>query len=231
MNLRSRLSRAHSFNVLVLTKIAKGFVQPCEELCLKPPRKLRTDHFDLYQLHGVTKKADVAKILGPKGAMETFLKARDAGKVRFIGFSAHSVEAAQLLMDQFDFDSILFPINFRTWHAGNFGPQVLEQAKKKKMGILALKAMADKPTAEGAERLREKCWYDPLLKPEEAGLGLRFTLSHPVTAAIPPGDEELFAMALKLAMEFKPLSQEETLAMKQKALQAEPIFRYPSAQA
>jgi hypothetical protein len=134
-------------------------------------------------------------------------------------------------MAQFAFDTILFPINFRTWHAGNFGPQVLEQARKKKMGILALKAMADKPRAEGAERVFPKCWYDPLLKPEDAALGLRFTLSHPITAAIPPGDEGLFAMALKLAMDFTPLTQDETVEMKNRALQADPIFRYPSSQA
>ena len=68
---------------------------------------LRTDHFDLYQLHAVTNPEDVDTIFGPDGAMETFLAARKEGKVRFIGFTAHSVEAAMKLMDQFDFDTIL----------------------------------------------------------------------------------------------------------------------------
>ena len=70
---------------------------------------------------------------------------KKAGKIRFIGFSAHSVEAALALMGRFEFDTILFPINFATWHAGNFGPQVLAKAQEKKMGILALKAMAKGP--------------------------------------------------------------------------------------
>jgi aryl-alcohol dehydrogenase-like predicted oxidoreductase len=51
--------------------------------------KLRTDHFDLYQHHAVTKKADVETIFGPGGAMEGFEAAKKAGKVRFLGFSAH----------------------------------------------------------------------------------------------------------------------------------------------
>ena len=71
-------------------------------------KNLRTDHFDVYQFHAVTTIADVDAILGKGGAMETFLAARKEGKIRFIGFSAHSVEAAMAMMDRFDFDTILF---------------------------------------------------------------------------------------------------------------------------
>ena len=190
-------------------------------------KKMRTDHFDLYQLHAVTTPDDVKKILGTGGALEAFQAARKAGKVRFLGFSAHSVEAATSLMDSFSFDTILFPVNFATWNAGSFGPQVLAKAQEKKMGILALKAMAKRPWPEGTQKTHPKCWYEPLSTPEEAQMGLRFTLSHPVTAAIPPGDENLFKLALDLAARFKPLSLEETEAIKRRALKIEPIFRYP----
>ena len=100
-------------------------------------RKMRTDHFDLYQLHAVTKLEEVETIFKPDGALKALLDGRKDGKIRFIGFSAHSVEAALALMQRFDFDTILFPINYATWHAGNFGPQVLAKAQEKKMGILA----------------------------------------------------------------------------------------------
>ena len=73
-------------------------------------RHLRTDHVDLYQLHAVTKKEDVAQILGPSGALEAFVAARAAGKTRFLGFSAHNVDAALALIQAFSFDTILFPI-------------------------------------------------------------------------------------------------------------------------
>ncbi|HEX9187064.1 MAG TPA: aldo/keto reductase [Vicinamibacteria bacterium] len=194
-------------------------------------RKMRTDHFDLYQHHAVTKKADVDTILGPGGAMEAFEAAKKAGKVRFVGFSAHSVEAATALMDGYAFDTILFPFNYATWHAGSFGPQVLAKAKEKGMGILCLKAMAKGPWPEGAKKRYAKCWYEPLDAPDEAAMGLRFTLSHPVTAAIPPGDETLFAMALKIAAGFTPLSPAEVEAIKTKGLAAAPLFRYPSQDA
>lgn len=187
-------------------------------------RHMQTDHFDLYQLHAVTTREDVGQIFAKDGAIETFEAARKAGKVRFLGFSAHSVDAALALMDHFAFDTILFPVNFATWHAGHFGPQVLETAQSKQMGILALKSMARRPWPEGAVKTHPKCWYEPLADAAAAGEGLRFTLSHRVTAAIPPGDETLFSMALDLAADFQPLSPAETEAIKQKGLATTPLF-------
>ena len=103
----------------------------------------------------------------------------------------------------------------------------MQRAKEKEMGILALKAMAWRRWEEGEERTIDKTWYRPLTKPEEAREGLRFTLSHPVTAAIPPGHEDLFSMALGLARDFSPMDEEEIQKIKQKAMMTEPLFRYP----
>jgi predicted aldo/keto reductase-like oxidoreductase len=188
---------------------------------------MKTDHFDLYQLHAVTTAEDVETIFGPDGAMETFLAARKEGKLRFLGFSAHSVEAAMSMMDHFDFDTILFPVNYSTWYAGNFGPQVLDRAHNKGMGILALKSMAKGPWPENAKNKTPKCWYEPHTNPEDALMALRFTLSHPVTAAIPPGNEKLFKMALELSGRISPLEPGEMESIKTKGLAGKPLFTYP----
>ena len=162
--------------------------------------------------------------------METFLEARKEGKIRFIGFSAHSVEAAMALMNRFDFDTILFPFNYLTWNTGNFGPQVMARANEKKMGILALKAMAKGPWPEGTDRSKyPKCWYEPLSSTEDIRMGLRFTLSHSITAAVPPGDAGLFRMALNIADNLKPLKNDEILKIKEKALNGIPLFKYEGA--
>lgn len=193
-------------------------------------RNLRTDHFDLYQHHAVTETEEVDTIFGPAGAMETFIEARKEGKIRFLGFSAHSVEAALTMMGKFDFDTILFPFNYATWNAGNFGPQVMAMAMEKNMGILALKAAARGPWPEGADRSGyPKCWYEPLTSVEDISMGLRFTLSHPVTAAIPPGESELFMKALGIAGSIEPMSESEVQSVKEKAMQGVPLFRYPAS--
>jgi hypothetical protein len=93
------------------------------------------------------------------------------------------------------------------------------------MGILALKAMARRPWPEGAARTHRKCWYEPLADADSAREGLRFTLSHPVTAAIPPGDETLFSLALDLGAGFTPLDAAEADAIKKQALATTPLFR------
>jgi aryl-alcohol dehydrogenase-like predicted oxidoreductase len=190
---------------------------------------LRTDHVDLYQFHAVTTPEDVERIFASGGAMETYLEAKKEGKIRFIGFSAHSVEAAMAMMDRFDFDTILFPINFVTWNAGNFGPQVLERAHQKQMGILALKSMAKGPLPKGTEQHKEypKCWYEPLVTPEDIKMALSFTLSHPVTAALTPGDARLFRTALSVAEGIKPLQDSDLQKIKEKGLAGVPLFRYP----
>jgi len=188
-------------------------------------KNLRTDHFDLYQFHALKNVQDVDTIFGPGGAMETFLEARKEGKIRFIGFSAHTVEAAMAMMDRFDFDTILFPVNFITWHAGNFGPQVLARAKEKGMGILALKAMARGPWPKDADRSGyPKCWYEPLKTPEEIRMGFRFTLSHPVTSAVTSGDENLFKIALSVKEKLGPLKKAEVEKIKEKGLSGTPLF-------
>jgi aryl-alcohol dehydrogenase-like predicted oxidoreductase len=105
-------------------------------------RLLKTDHVDLYQFHALTKMSDLDKVLGPGGAMETMEAAKKEGKIRYIGFSVHSAETALAAMDRYNFDTVLFPVNFVLFSQADFGPQILKRAQEKNMGILALKGMA-----------------------------------------------------------------------------------------
>lgn len=190
--------------------------------------RLRTEHFDLYQHHAVTTLEDVERIFAPGGAQEAFLKARQEGKVRYLGFSAHSVTAALAMLDRFEFDSVLFPVNFVCYWQGNFGPQVIERARRRGTARLALKALAFTRWPEGTERKKTptpKTWYQPVTDPELASLALRFTLSEDVTAAIPPGDEKIYRAALRMAASFTPLTQEERRKLMAAAAGVEPIFR------
>lgn len=189
--------------------------------------RLKTDHFDLYQLHAMTRLEDVDRVFRDDGAIKAFEAAKAAGKVRYLGFSAHSVEAALALMDRYAFDSIMFPVNYATWHAGRFGPQVLAKAHEKKMGILALKALAKQPWPKGADRKEHpNCWYQPMTDPDEAALALRFTLSHPVTTALTPSSPAVLKLALDLGRKFTPLTADEVATLKRNGEAATPIFRY-----
>jgi aryl-alcohol dehydrogenase-like predicted oxidoreductase len=189
-------------------------------------RRMRTDHFDLYQLHALTTREEMEQVFAPGGAMEAFVAARDQGLVRYLGFSAHSVETALEALERFPFDSILFPTNWVNYFQANFGPQVVARAQEKGVARLALKAMARTLWPEGTtERPFAKCWYEPVTDPKEADLALRFTLSQPITAAIPPGEEKFFRMALDIAERFQPLTETELAELQRRAGGLKPIFR------
>ena len=191
-------------------------------------KKLRTDYLDLYQLHAITTREDIEKIFGPGGAMETFVSARQQGKVRYLGFSAHSVEAALAAMERFDFDTIMFPVNYVCAFNGNFGPQVIEKAREKGMGILAIKPGARCPRQRGEERTYKKCWYRPLKTAGEISASYSYTLSFPVTSALPPQEEPLFRMAVEAAKSFVPLDDSDRKALEASAAGETTLFSHPS---
>ena len=192
-------------------------------------QRFHTDHVDLYQFHAVSSMEDVDKILAPGGAAETFLAAKKEGKARHLGFSAHNAPAALRLMDALDLDSVLFPVNANAWENGGFGPQILAKAKSKGMARMALKALAfgKWPAAlRESDRKYPKCWYQPIDDRDMARQALRFTLNQEVTAALPPGDERIFDLALDLASApLPPLSGAELASLKMAIGKLEPVFR------
>jgi aryl-alcohol dehydrogenase-like predicted oxidoreductase len=189
-------------------------------------RLLKTDHVDLYQFHALTKMKELDQVLGPGGAMETMEAAKKEGKIRYIGFSVHSQETALAALDRYNFDTILFPVNWVLFTQARFGPEILKKAQEKQVGILALKAMAKTvwPADQKQNHPEPKCWYQPARYPDEATLGLRWTLGHPITAAIPPGDEKYFRLAMDVAQNYKPLDPHEEQALLSVGRGVEPIF-------
>jgi aryl-alcohol dehydrogenase-like predicted oxidoreductase len=208
-----------------MSRDAKGAREELERTL----RRFHTDHVDLYQFHAVGSMEDVDKILAPTGAAETFFAARKEGKVRHLGFSAHDAPAALRLMDALELDSVLFPVNVNAWENGGFGPQILAKAKSKGMARLALKALAFgrwPADMKESDRKYPKCWYEPIDDREMARQALRFTLNHDITAAVPPGDERIFDLALELAsLPLPQLSADELTGLKAKVSSLEPVFR------
>ena len=208
-----------------MSRDAKGAREELERTL----ERFHIDHVDLYQFHAVGSMEDVDKILAPAGAAETFFAARKEGKVRHLGFSAHHAPAALHLMDALELDSVLFPVNVNAWENGGFGPQILAKAKSKGMARMALKALAFgrwPADMKESDRKYPKCWYQPIDDREMARLALRFTLNQDITAAVPPGDERIFDLALDLvSMPLPKLSADELSGLKTKVSSLEPVFR------
>lgn len=211
-------------DIFLACKTGKRNAKEAKEELTGSLEALRTDHFDLYQLHAMTTLDEVEEVFAPGGAMETFETAMKDGVVRHLGFSAHTEEAAVALMERYDFTSVLFPINWVTWNTGKFGPRVVAAAQETDTAVLALKALAKRQWEEGEERRWPKCWYSPVDTYEEAERALRFTLSRPVTAAVSPGHPEFLWWACDAADQYRALSESEEQDLSDQAESLKPIF-------
>ena len=107
---------------------------------------------------------------------------------------------------------------------GPVSEAVRAKACEQGIGILALKALARQARQPGQERKWPKCWYEAVDTPEEAALGLRFTLSRPVTAAVSPSHAELLWWQCDAARDLQPLSEQEEAQLAQQSEGLAPLF-------
>jgi predicted aldo/keto reductase-like oxidoreductase len=193
---------------------------------------LKTDYFDLYQMHHIVTPAEAKQALGPGGAVETFLKARDEGKVKHFGFSAHTTKGALELMQTaaglsngFRFDTAMFPINFVEYFNHDYGRAVLELANEQGLGVLAIKPLSRGQWAKDAKKTHE-WWYQPVFEEKEVSMALRFALSQKrVASGIPPSFLDVLDKAIEAGKTLQSISEQELQQLRQIAVNCTSIFR------
>lgn len=186
--------------------------------------RLHTDYFDVYQLHHLSRMEDVHRAFGPGGAMETVEAAQKQGTIRAVGFSAHTTPAALEAMKLFQFDTVMFPINFVEYFTLGFGKEVLDLAAQQGASVLSIKTMNAGAWSEGAERTRP-WWYRPLEDQEEINLAYRWTLSLPgVVMGFPPAWLDLQAKAIQAGYALRPADEADGERLRTMALGRGSIF-------
>lgn len=184
-------------------------------------KALKTDYFDVYQLHGLDDPEEIKTVFAPGGAMETMVKAKEQGLIRNIGFTCHTQEAAFEIMRQYDgFSTVLFPVNWAYWLEKGIGVKLLEEAAARNLGVIAIKGLAYRRWLEKEEIPYPKCWYKPIFDNDElAALAFRFTLSKDIDTAISPGDIRMLRKAHNIIENNKihALSREELDLLKTRA--------------
>jgi len=197
----------------------------CRQELERSLTRLKTDYFDLYQLHHLVKPEDVNKTLGSGGAMETILKAREEGKIRHIGFSAHTTKSALEALRSFNFDTVMFPISFAEYYTTGFGKEVLALAQEKGTAVLSIKTLHSGAWPEGVPRTRQ-WWYRPLEKQDEIDLAYRWTLSLPgVVAGFPPSFLDLQDRAIEAGLAYRPATEADALKLQEMARGTGSIFK------
>jgi len=191
--------------------------------------RLQIDAFDLYQLHAVTSFEELDQATGPDGALQAALEAREEGLTRFIGITGHGLDAPSVFIEalhRFDFDSVLFPINFVLYANPDYrraAEELVRQCRARDVGTMIIKSIA-KGLWEDDESKVYNTWYEPFDQPESIQRAVDFVLSQDVTGICTAGDATLLPHVIEACEAFMPMSEEDREALIATAGNYEPIF-------
>ena len=189
---------------------------------------LQTESFDLYQCHAITTMEELDSVTMKGGALDAFVEARERGLTKYIGITGHGVDAPKIYLEalrRFDFDSILFPLNFVQManpEYRKYTEELIATCKAKDVGTMVIKSITKRPWGEREHTATT--WYEPFDKMDEIQNAVNFVLSHVVTGICTAGDTRILPLVLKACENFKQLAPSEMEAMIQSGEQYEPLF-------
>ena len=191
-------------------------------------KRLQTETFDLYQLHAITTMEELNAVTMKGGALEAFVEARERGLTRFIGITGHGADAPQIYLEalrRFDFDSVLFPLNFVQManpEYRKYAEELIATCNAKDVGKMIIKAITKAPWGERPHTATT--WYEPFDKMDEIQRALNFALSYDVTGFCTAGDTKILPMVLEACENFKRLNTAELEEVIRSGKEYEPLF-------
>jgi aryl-alcohol dehydrogenase-like predicted oxidoreductase len=190
--------------------------------------RLRVDSFDLFQIHAVTSLEDLDAATRPGGALEAIVAARQEGLTRFIGITGHGVNSPAVFLEalrRFDFDSMLFPINFVQYANREYrrnSEELIRQCRAKDVGTMIIKSITRSPWGEAAHEYHT--WYKPFEDTEMVQKSVDFALSQDITGICTAGDTRLLPLVLKACENFTPMGKADQEALIASAEVYAPLF-------
>jgi len=190
--------------------------------------RLRVDSFDLYQIHAITTRDELDQVTRPGGALEAILDARAEGLTRFIGITGHGLDVPAIFLEalrRFDFDSVLFPINFVLYADPAYrrdAEELLRQCRARDVGTMIIKTVARGPWGDRPKTYTT--WYEPFDDPDHIQQSVNFALSQDVTGLCTAGDVTILPLFLEACERFAPMSAAQQEALIATATEYEPLF-------
>ena len=191
-------------------------------------QRLQVEQFDLYQLHAITSMEELDEVTRSGGALEAICAARDAGLTRHIGITGHGVQSPAIFLEalrRFDFDTVLFPLNYIQFANPAFrenAEELLRQCRAKDVGVMIIKSIARGPWNEMQHT--HTTWYQPFADRAHIQPAVDFVLSQEVTGLCTAGDVTVLPLVLEACRNFTPMSREAQEALIASAGEYEPLF-------
>ncbi len=195
-------------------------------------RMLHTDWFDVYQLHALSSEEDVEAAFTADGVMPFLIAAKRAGRIRKLGFTAHSEQAALKALSLYDFDTVMFPVNWQLEMGAGIGRKLEREIAARGIGLLGMKSLVLRAWRPGEQKDSgyPKSWCKPIDPADEALAlaALRYTFAAGADVLVPPGNFKSFSFVVEHIREVlaQPLSPaDESVLLRELALvRNEPFF-------
>ena len=190
--------------------------------------KLQVDRFDLFQLHAVTNMGELDQVTAIGGALEAIIEAKEEGLLDYIGITGHGLEVPKVFLEaieRFDFDSILFPINFILYENSAYrdsAQALLETCKQRDIGSMVIKHIAKGPWGEDDQT--HTTWYRPFDEKQWIQKCVDFVLSQPISGVCTPGDITLLPLVVDACQNFHPMDTVEQNELISKTHHFEHLF-------
>ena len=194
--------------------------------------RLRVDRVDLIQLHNLVDEGEWETALGPGGALEALVEARERGQVRFIGVTGHGTRAPEMhrrSLERFPFDSVLVPYNFTMLGNAEYASDLealLALCRHRGVAVQTIKSVARRrwPEARQGEGQRRFSWYEPLTDPDALARAVQFVLGRPGLFLNSSSDATLLPHILNAASRPARLPSSAALAEDVAHYSIEPLF-------
>jgi len=218
----------HRQHFFLATKTLERTRTKAREELHRSLERLRTDHVDLLQLHYLVDPAGWEVALGPGGALEAAIEAREQGLTRFIGVTGHDLVAPAMhlrSLQRFDFDSVLLPCNYvlmqNPRYAADF-EALLALCRSRNVAVQTIKGLTRGPW--GDKPHTHTTWYEPLEEQADVDRAVHWILGRPGLFLNSAGDLSLLPKILDAASRFQAAPPDAEMAQMAAARGMTPLF-------
>ncbi len=190
--------------------------------------RLRVDSVDLWQMHFLVDPEQWAVVMGPGGALEAFIKAREQGLARFLGVTGHDTNVAAMhkrSLERFDFDSVLLPYNYpmmqNPQYAADF-EALLAMCQERNVVVQVIKSICRRPWGDKPQT--RNTWYEPLEEQAAIDRAVHWALSRPGIFLNTAADIHILPKVLDAASRFESRPSDEEMQAMADKLEMKPLF-------
>jgi aryl-alcohol dehydrogenase-like predicted oxidoreductase len=214
--------------IFLATKTGERTYQAAYDQIQRSLERLQTDHVDLIQLHFLVDPTEWETALGPGGALEAVIQARDEGLARFIGVTGHGLTVAAMhlrALERFDFDSVLLPYSYPLMQNPQYAKDfeaLMARCAERDVAVQTIKAITRAPWGEREQTAAT--WYEPLRDQGAIDLAVHWVLGRPGVFLNTVGDIHILPLALDAAERFRVRPSEDAMTAMAEAHALEPLF-------